>query len=50
MLGDKKMDLIDFRNYVKAEREATRQLNLTAILSVANATIQELNERKTENE
>ena len=45
------MDLIDFRNYVKAEREATRQLNLTAILSVASATIPTTtNERKTENE
>ena len=44
------MDLIEFRNYVKAEREATRQQNLAAILSVASATIQELNERKTENE
>jgi hypothetical protein len=41
------MDLIDFRNYVKAEREATRQQNLTAILSVANATITETNERET---
>ena len=39
------MDLIEFRNYVKAEREATRQQNLTAILSVANAIITE-NERK----
>ncbi len=39
------MDLIEFRNYVKAEREETRQQNLTAILSVANATITET-ERK----
>ena len=44
------MDLIDFRNYVKAEREATRKENLKAILSVASATITETNERKTENE
>jgi hypothetical protein len=40
------MDLIEFRNYVNAEREATRQQNLTAILSVANATISDNNERK----
>ena len=40
------MDLIQFRNYVKAEREATRQQNLSAILSVANATISTNNERK----
>ena len=40
------MDLIDFRNYVKAEREATRQQNLSAIMSVAGATIQTNNERK----
>lgn len=40
------MDLTDFRNYVKAEREATRQQNLSAILSVANATISTNNERK----
>ena len=40
------MDLIEFKNYIKAEREATRQQNLTAILSVANATIQTNNERK----
>ena len=33
------MNLDEFKNYVKAEREATRQQNLTAILSVANATI-----------
>jgi plasmid maintenance system antidote protein VapI len=48
------MDLIDFRNYILAERLAEikekRNNNLAAILSVANATIQELNERKTENE
>ncbi len=40
------MDLIDFRNYVKAERETTRQQNLEAILSVASATISDNNERK----
>jgi hypothetical protein len=40
------MDLIEFRNLVNAEREATRQQNLTAILSVANATISDNNERK----
>jgi hypothetical protein len=40
------MDLIQFRNHVKAEREATRQQNLSAILSVANATISTNNERK----
>jgi hypothetical protein len=40
------MDLIDFKNYVNAEREATRQQNLTAILSVASATISDNNERK----
>ena len=44
------MDLTQFRNYVNAEREAKRQQNLTAILSVASATITETNERKTENE
>ena len=40
------MDLIEFKNYIKAEREATRQQNLTAILSVVGATIQTNNERK----
>lgn len=35
------MDLIDFKNYIKAEREATRQQNLDKILSVSNATITE---------
>jgi len=40
------MDLIEFRNFVNAEREATRQQNLAAILSVANATIQPTTTRK----
>ena len=40
------MDLTDFRNYVKAEREATREQNVTAILSVASATVTNYNERK----
>jgi len=40
------MNLEEFKNYIKAEREATRQQNLTAILSVAGATIQTNNERK----
>jgi pheromone shutdown protein TraB len=49
------MDLIDFRNHVLAERLAEikekRNNNLTAILSVAGATISTTtNERKTENE
>ena len=49
------MDLIDFRNYILAERMAEikekRNNNLTAILSVAGATISTTtNERKTENE
>jgi hypothetical protein len=43
------MDLIEFRNHILAERMAEikekRNNNLTAILSVANATITE-NERK----
>jgi pheromone shutdown protein TraB len=44
------MDLIDFRNHVLAERLAEikekRNNNLTAILSVAGATITNNNERK----
>jgi hypothetical protein len=43
------MKLDEFKNYVIAQREATRQENLKAILSVASATIQETNERKTKN-
>jgi hypothetical protein len=45
-----KMDLIEFRNHILAERMAEikekRNNNLTAILSVANATISDNNERK----
>ena len=44
------MDLIEFRNYVTAQRLAEitekRKNNLTAILSVAGATIPTNNERK----
>ena len=40
------MKLDEFKKMIIAEREATRQQNLTAILSVANATIQNNNERK----
>jgi hypothetical protein len=40
------MKLHEFAELVKAEREATRQQNLTAILSVASATITNNNERK----
>lgn len=39
------MKLDEFKAYVIAQREATRKENLTAILSVANATITN-NERK----
>jgi hypothetical protein len=44
------MDLIEFRNHILAERMAEikekRNNNLTAILSVASATITDNNERK----
>jgi len=40
------MNLDEFRKFVIAEREATRQQNLAAILSVVNATISDNNERK----
>jgi hypothetical protein len=44
------MDLIEFRNLINAQRLAEikekRNNNLTAILSVANATISDNNERK----
>jgi hypothetical protein len=40
------MKLHEFAELVNAEREATRQQNLTAILSVASATISDNNERK----
>ena len=40
------MKLDEFKNYVIAQREATRQENLKAILSVASATITDNNERK----
>ena len=38
------MDLIDFRNYVKAERQAQAKENTEKVLSVVNATIQERKE------
>ncbi len=45
------MKLDEFKAYVIAQRLAEnkekRQANLTALMSVANATITELNERKT---
>ena len=40
------MKLDEFKNYVIAQREATRQKNLKAILSVASATITDNNKRK----
>jgi len=40
------MKLAEFREFIIAEREATRQQNLAAILSVVNATISDNNERK----
>ncbi len=40
------MKLDEFKALVIAEREATRQQNLSAILSVASATITNNNERK----
>ena len=44
------MDLKDFRDFINAQRLAEikekRNSNLSAILSVANATIQTNNERK----
>ena len=44
------MDLKDFRDFINAQRLAEikekRNANLTAILSVANATISTNNERK----
>jgi hypothetical protein len=40
------MKLDEFKNYVIAQREATRQENLKAILSVASATITDNNKRK----
>ena len=44
------MDLIEFRNLINAQRLAEikekRNNNLTAILSVANATISDNNQRK----
>lgn len=40
------MNLDEFRKFVIAEREATRQQNLDKILSVASATIINNNERK----
>ena len=33
------MDLIDFRNYVKSQREAQAKENAEKVLSVVNATI-----------
>jgi len=46
-----KMDLKEFRDFIIAQRLAEtkekRNANLTAILSVANATITNTNERKT---
>lgn len=41
------MDLIEFRNYVKSQRETQAQENLDKVLSVVNATMSENNERKT---
>jgi hypothetical protein len=41
------MKLDEFKALVIAERKAQQAQNLTAILSVVNATIQETNERKT---
>ncbi len=40
------MKLHEFAELVNAEREATRQQNISAILSVASATITNNNERK----
>jgi len=40
------MNLAEFREFIIAEREATRQQNLTAIMSVVGATITDNNERK----
>jgi hypothetical protein len=41
------MDLIEFRNFIQAQRKAQAKENAEKILSVVNATIQETNERKT---